>query len=122
MLEGKRQGTLLYRWSNILMNYLHQWVSLVAQSVKNLPAMQDTWLHSLGWEDPLEKGITTHSRFHAWRIPRTEEPGRLQSMRSESYTTERLTRIPQWDSQPLFLYLQGWPHPSKTFLDPMLVL
>jgi len=85
MLEGKRQGTLLYRWSNILMNYLYQWVSLVAQSVKNLPAMQDTQLQSLGWEDPLEKGMATHSRF-PWRIPWTEEPGRLQSMGSRSHT------------------------------------
>ena len=50
--------------------------SLVAQMVKNLPAMQESWVRSLGWEDPLEKGMATHSSILAWRIPRTEEPGR----------------------------------------------
>ena len=47
---------------------------------KNLPAMQETWVQSLGWEDPLEKGMATHSRILAWKIPWTEEPGGLQSM------------------------------------------
>ena len=47
------------------------WVSLVAQLVKNLPAMQETWVQSLGWEDPLEKGTATHSSILAWRIPQT---------------------------------------------------
>ena len=51
------------------------WASLVAQKVKNLPAIWDTWVRSLGWEDPLEKGMTTHSSTLAWRIPWTEEPG-----------------------------------------------
>ena len=55
------------------------WASLVAQIVKNPPAMQETWVQSLGWEDPLEKGMATHSRILAWRIPWTEEPGSLQS-------------------------------------------
>ena len=54
---------------------------LVAQTVKNLPAMQKTWVLFLGWEDPLEEGMATHSSILAWRIPWTEEPGRLQSMR-----------------------------------------
>ena len=54
--------------------------SLVAQTVKNLPAMQETPVQSLGWEDPLEEGIATHSSILAWRNPWTEEPGRLQSM------------------------------------------
>ena len=54
--------------------------SLVAQTVKNLPAMQETWIRSPSWEDPLEKGMATHSSILAWRIPRTEEPGGLQSM------------------------------------------
>jgi len=53
------------------------WASLLAQIVKNLPAMQDTWVRSLGQEDPLEKGMATHSSILAWRIPQTEEPGRL---------------------------------------------
>ena len=51
--------------------------------VKNLPAMRETWAQSLGWEDPLEKGIATHSSILAWRIPWTEEPGGLQSMGSQ---------------------------------------
>ena len=53
--------------------------SLVAQMVKNLPAMQDTWVRSLGWEDPLEKGMATHFSILAWKIPWTEGPGGLQS-------------------------------------------
>ena len=48
--------------------------------VKNLPAMQETWVPSLGWEDPLKKGMATHRSILAWRIPWTEEPGRPQSM------------------------------------------
>ena len=55
----------------------------MAQAVKNLPAMGETWIRFLGWEDPLEKGMATHSSVLAWRIPWTEEPGRLQSMRSQ---------------------------------------
>ena len=51
----------------------------VAQMVKNLPAMQETWGRPLGLEDPLEKGMVTHSSILAWRIPWTEQPGRLQS-------------------------------------------
>ena len=46
--------------------------------VKDLPAMQETWVPSLGWEDPLEKGMATHSSILAWEIPWTEEPGGLQ--------------------------------------------
>ena len=48
--------------------------------VKNLPAMQETWVRSLGWEDSLKKGMATHFSILAWRIPWTEDPGRLQSM------------------------------------------
>ena len=66
----------------------HCYSSLVAQTVKNLPAMQETWVLSLGWEDDLEKEMATHS----WEIPWTEEPGGLQSMGSQrvrhSWTTE----------------------------------
>ena len=56
------------------------WVSPVAQTVKNLPAMQETSVRSLDWEDPLEKETATHSSILAWRIPWTEKPDRLQSM------------------------------------------
>ena len=65
----------------------------MAQIVKNLPAKQETWVRSLGLEDPLEKGMATHSSILSWRIPWTEEPGRLYSSwgRKESDTTEQLT-------------------------------
>ena len=56
-------------------------VSLVAYMVKNLPAMQETWVQSLGRENPLEKGMATYSSILAWRIPWTEEPGGLQFQR-----------------------------------------
>ena len=56
--------------------------SMVAQMVINLPAMQETWVQSLGPENPLEKRMTTHSSILAWRIPWTEEPGKLQFMGS----------------------------------------
>ena len=55
----------------------------MVQVVKNLPAMQETWVRSLGREDPLEKGMATHSSILAWKIPWTQEPGRLQSMGSQ---------------------------------------
>ena len=63
--------------------YLVQnWAFLVAQTVNNLPAVQETQVQSLDREDPLEKEMATHSSILAWKIPWTEEPGRLQSMES----------------------------------------
>ena len=59
------------------------WASLVALTVKNLSAVLETRVWSLGWEDPLEKKMATHSSILAWRIPRTEEPGKLESMESK---------------------------------------
>ena len=56
------------------------WAFLVDQKVKNLPTMWETWVQSLGQEDLLEKGMATHSSILAWRIPWTQEPGRLQSL------------------------------------------
>ena len=64
------------KWSNII-------ETPGAQMVKNLPTMRETWVQPLGQEDPLEKGMATHSSILAWRIPRTEEPGRLQFMGSQ---------------------------------------
>ena len=61
----------------------YSWVSLVTQTVKNLPAMQEPCIRSLGWADPLEEGIATHSSILAWRIPWTEAPGGPQSMGSQ---------------------------------------
>ena len=59
------------------------WASLVAHTVKNRPAKQETWVQSMGWADPLEKGMAIHSSVLAWRIPWSEEPDRLQSMGSQ---------------------------------------
>ena len=56
---------------------------LVAQTVKNVPAMQETLVRSLGWEDLLEKGMAIHSSVLAWTVPQTGEPGRLQSVGSQ---------------------------------------
>ena len=72
----------------LLLNILpasHLGASLVAQVVKNPPAMQETWVQSLGCEDPLEKETAALSSILAWRIPWTEEPGGLQSTRSQSW-------------------------------------
>ena len=63
-----------------------KWASLVAQMVKHLPAMQETRVQSLGWEDPLEKGMATPSSTLAWRIPCAEEPGGLHCMELQSRT------------------------------------
>ena len=65
----------------------------MAQMVKNLPAVQETWVQSLGRENPLEKGNATYSSILAWEIPRTEEPGGLHTLHevAELDTTERLT-------------------------------
>ena len=57
--------------------------SLVAQRLKHLPGIRETWVQSLGWEDPLEKKMAAHSSTHAWRIPWREEPDKLQSMGSQ---------------------------------------
>ena len=82
------------------------WASLVAQTVKNSPAMQETRIQSLDWEDPLEKGMATLSSILAWRIPWTEEPGRLQSMGFQrvghkwaTNTVCHTHRLPSWIPQ-----------------------
>ena len=66
--------------------------SLVAQMVKNLPAMWEMWVQFLGREDPLEKEMATHSRILAWAIPWTEEPGGLQSMGSQRVRQDLATK------------------------------
>ena len=67
--------------------------SLVTQTVKNPPARQETRVQSLGWEDPLQKGMATHSSILVWEIPRTEEPRRLQSMRSQRVRHDWATKL-----------------------------
>ena len=76
---GSQSQTRLSNYTHIR-EYFVSWASLVSQRVKNLPEMQETWVSSLDWEDPLEKATATHSSILAWRIPWTEEPGRLQPM------------------------------------------
>ena len=75
--------TLLWAPRDETAEALAELTSLVAQKVKNLPSMQEAWVWSLGQEDPLEKGMATHSSICAWRIPWTAEPGRLQFMGSQ---------------------------------------
>ena len=81
------------------------WASLVAQMVKHLPAMQETWVLTLGQEDPLEKKMATHSSTLAWKIPWTEEPGRLQSMWSQRVGHD-------WATLLTFIWGAGFPSVS----------
>ena len=89
MSQGTRNGVgnpLLKLYESNSMQLFCNWASLVAQMVKNLPAMQEIPVRCLGQEDPLEKGEATHYSILAWRIPWTDEPGRLQSMGLQSQT------------------------------------
>ena len=74
---------LLGRFLGELLGHMAGMAFLVAQTVKSLPAVWETWVQSLGWEDPLEKEVAIHSSILAWKIPWTEEPGKLQSMGSQ---------------------------------------
>ena len=74
----------------VLVDFLDILTFLMVQNVKSLPAMQETWVQFLGWKDPLEKEIATHSSILAWRIPWTEEPGGLQSMGSQRLGHDRV--------------------------------
>ena len=94
-LIGDRDSPTQYKPISILPNYIYKDLkghtddlvaSLVAQTIKNLPATQETQVQFLGWEDPLKGGMATHSTILALRMPWTEEPGRLQSMGSQSQT------------------------------------
>ena len=91
--------------------------SLVAQVVKNLPAAQETQVQSLGWEDPLKKEMSPHSSTLAWRIPWREEPGRLQSMGSQSQT--RLSNftftLPRCQSVKSLKIFSQYSLPSQVF-------
>ena len=79
-------------WLHHCPSEIHSINSLVVQMVKNLPAMQETWVQSLGQEDPLEKGMATHSSVLVWRIPWTKEPGGLVSMRSQRVGHDHTTK------------------------------
>ena len=90
----------------------------MAQMVKNLPAMQETWVRSLGWEDSLEKRMATHSSILAWRIPRTEEPGGLQSMGSQTVGHSWATNM--YVYAYLSIYLHQPIQPIFSFLGSVL--
>ena len=95
--------------------------SLVAQRLKRLPAMRETWVRSLGREDPLEKEMATHSSILAWKIPWTEEPGGLQSTGSQrvrhdftftfTFTCDSEARVPG-------LYVVGGPLSARSQEEP----
>ena len=78
-----KNQTRLSDFHSFTPSLIYNWASLVAQMVKRLPAMRETSVQSLGQEDPLEKEMATHSSTLAWKIPWTEEPGRLQSVGSQ---------------------------------------
>ena len=89
----------------------YSWASLVAQLVKNPPAMRETWVRSLGQKDPLEEGVATHSSILAWRIPWTEESGGLQSMGSQrvghNWATEHTSHThPIMNTESIFFFFQ----------------
>ena len=90
----------------------NNWISLVAQTVKNLPTVWETWVWSLGQEDTLENGMTTHSCIPAWRIPWTEEAGGLQSMGlPKSWTwlsNEHIPSYSKWGLGSLYKSLQAY--------------
>ena len=97
---------------------------IILKILKNLPAMRETWVWSVGWEDPLEEGMTTHSSVLAWRIPWTEEPGGLQSMGSQrlrydwakKHTYTHHIRVDHWSTGRIWpgIYTgqcgKGWCH------------
>ena len=87
-MKKKKNKTHNLKFENYVLfsRLTEDWASLVAQMVKNPLAMQEAQAQSLGQENPLEKGMATHSSILAWRIPWAEEPGGLQSMGSQSQT------------------------------------
>ena len=103
--------------------YMH-WASLVAQRVKRLPTMRETWVRSLGQEDPLEKAMAPHSSTLAWKTPWTEKPGRLQSMGSPRVghdwaTSLSLFTFMHWRRkwQPTPVLLPGKLHGLRSLVD-----
>ena len=106
-IAGAEVCFVLFQWSIFL-------ASLVSQMVKNLPAVQEILVRSLGQGDPLEKGITTHSSVLAWRIPWTEELGLLKCMESQRVRHNSATEQPTasaWE-RPLLASWLFWPNDS----------
>ena len=88
--------------------------SLVTQMVKNPPAMWEIWVQSLGWEDPLEEGMATHSSILAWRIPWTEKPGGLQSMGSQRVGHNWVSC---WATKHSTQHTHGHTHTPRNYTD-----
>ena len=88
---------------------------MVAQMVKCLSTMQETWVQSLGWEDLLEKEMVTHSSILAWKIPWTEDPGRLQSMGPQSQTRLSDFTFFLWKSLRLVFISVALKHPDNSW-------
>ena len=96
--------------------FQYSWASLVAQMVKTPSAVEETCVRSLAWEDPLKEGMATHSSILIWRIPRTEEPGGLQSIESQSRA--QLSVRAQRSFPPLPCLCHWHPHHSDA--DPQI--
>ena len=107
---GRQCGPLV----TLLYNIMAMTKSLIAQLVKNLPAVQETWVRSLGWEDPLEKEMATHSSILAWKISWTEGPGRLQSMGSQRVGHDWATNTHLLSLNPLYLKAYSITQKYKT--------
>ena len=90
-------------------------IFLVVQMVKRLSTMQETWVQSLGWEDLLEKEMVTHSSILAWKIPWTEDPGRLQSMGPQSQTRLSDFTFFLWKSLRLVFISVALKHPDNSW-------
>ena len=99
--------------------FLEWRASLVAQMLKNLPAMLETQVWSLGWEDPLEKRMAAHSSILAWRIPWTEEPGGLQSMGLQRVRHNSLTELLGNEARYIWICCCSVAQSGPTLCDPM---
>ena len=99
-VEQKWAGPAMLYWNCRFISRIK--VSPMAQQVKNPPVMQETWVWSLGWEDPLEKEMAPHSSTLAWKIPWTEEPGRLQSTGLQRVGLDWATSLSLFWCYPLF--------------------
>ena len=109
--------SLFLEFSQIHVHWMSIWASLVVQRVKHLLALRETWVGSLGWADPLEKAMATHSSTLAWRIPWTEKPGRLQSMGSQRVGHD-------WATSLHFMSIESVTLSNRLFLccHPILLL
>ena len=130
---GSIPGFLRSTGKRIGYPFYYSWASLLAQMVKNLPAMWEVWVRVLGWEDPLEEGMGTHSRILAWRIPLEREGWRALSMGSQrvrhDWATKNLfqtfLRHSEIGNNPLLHSWQFWSNqlfPKLVLFPPLLAV